>query len=201
MPTYLVAFIVSDFEYTEAVLNARPQRIYTRPGTVDDQEFALVSGLLLLHRLEEYYNVKFTLPKVYQVGVPDFAAGAMENWGLVTYRESYMLYNTVNSTTNTQTGIATTIAHEYCHQWFGNLVAIKWWTYLWLKEGFATLFSWQATDEVSAIEESKWYNLEIFSLNFFIFLVFIRLILNGMYIKCSLLTTFSVHSLVMVPVN
>ncbi|XP_054081469.1 aminopeptidase N-like isoform X1 [Zeugodacus cucurbitae] len=146
MPTYLVAFIVSDLEYTEGVLNGRPQRIYTRPGTEQDQEFALVSGLLLLHRLEEYYRVRFTLPKIYQVGVPDFAAGAMENWGLATYREAYMLYN-ANSTTNTQTGIATTIAHEYCHQWFGNLVAVKWWTYLWLKEGFATLFSWQATDE------------------------------------------------------
>ncbi|XP_054081471.1 aminopeptidase N-like [Zeugodacus cucurbitae] len=146
MPSYLVAFIVSDFEYTEGVLNGRPQRIYTRPDAVQDQEFALVSGLLLLHRLEEYYNVRFTLPKIYQVGVPDFAAGAMENWGLATYREAYMLYN-ANSTTNTQTGIATTVAHEYCHQWFGNLVAIKWWTYLWLKEGFATLFSWQATDE------------------------------------------------------
>ncbi|XP_004523069.1 aminopeptidase N [Ceratitis capitata] len=145
MPTYLVAFIVSDFEYTEGVLSARPQRIYTRPGTVQYQEFALVSGLLLLQRLEDYYGVNFSLPKIYQVGVPDFAAGAMENWGLATYREQYMLYNT-NSTTNTQTNIATIIAHEYCHQWFGNLVAIKWWTYLWLKEGFATLFSWQATD-------------------------------------------------------
>ncbi|XP_018799750.1 PREDICTED: aminopeptidase N [Bactrocera latifrons] len=147
MPSYLVAFIVSDFEYTEGVLNSRAQRIYTRPGTVDEQEFALVSGLLLLRRLEEYYDVQFALPKIYQVGVPDFAAGAMENWGLATYREEYMLYNTKNSTTSTQTNIANTIAHEYCHQWFGNLVAIKWWTYLWLKEGFATLFSWQATDE------------------------------------------------------
>ncbi|XP_036342053.1 aminopeptidase N-like [Rhagoletis pomonella] len=146
MPTYLVAFIVSDFEYSEGVLYSRPQRVYTRPGTVSGQEFGLVSGLLLLQRLIEYYDVDFALPKMYQVGVPDFAAGAMENWGLVTYREEYIIYNKNTSTTSTQTNIATIIAHEYCHQWFGNLVAIKWWTYLWLKEGFATLFSWQATD-------------------------------------------------------
>ncbi|XP_067616530.1 aminopeptidase N [Eurosta solidaginis] len=146
MPTYLVAFIVSDFEYTEGVLNARPQRIYSRPGTTHNQEWALLSGMLLLQRLADYYEVDFALPKIYQVAVPDFAAGAMENWGLATYREEYILWNKDESTTSTQTNIAETIAHEYCHQWFGDLVTPKWWTYLWLKEGFATLFSYQATN-------------------------------------------------------
>uniref|UniRef100_A0A1I8P0A9 Aminopeptidase n=1 Tax=Stomoxys calcitrans TaxID=35570 RepID=A0A1I8P0A9_STOCA len=146
MPTYLVAFIVSDFEYTEGVLNSLPQRIYSRPGTEGDQEWALVSGMLILERLAEYYGVPFALPKIDQAAIPDFAAGAMENWGLATYREEYMLYNKDHSTITTQTNIANIIAHEYAHQWFGNYVAIQWWTYLWLKEGFATLFSYKATD-------------------------------------------------------
>ncbi|XP_075168274.1 aminopeptidase N [Haematobia irritans] len=147
MPTYLVAFIVSDFKYTEGVLNSLPQRIYSRPGTEGDQEWALISGMLILERLAEYYRVPFALPKIDQAAIPDFAAGAMENWGLATYREEYMLYNKDTSTINTQTNIANIIAHEYAHQWFGNYVAIKWWTYLWLKEGFATLFSYKATDD------------------------------------------------------
>ncbi|XP_073817390.1 aminopeptidase N [Musca autumnalis] len=147
MPTYLVAFIVSDFEYTEGVLNGLPQRIYSRPGTKHEQEWALVSGMLIVERLAEYYNVSFMLPKLDQAAIPDFAAGAMENWGLATYREEYLLYNKETSTISTQTNVANIIAHEYCHQWFGNYVAIHWWTYLWLKEGFATLFSYKATDD------------------------------------------------------
>ncbi|XP_061386745.1 aminopeptidase N-like [Musca vetustissima] len=146
MPTYIVAFIVSAFEYTEGVLNGIPQRIYSRPESKHEQEWALVSGMLILERLAEYYNVEFMLPKVDQAAIPDFAAGAMENWGLATYREEYMLYNKETSTVATQTNIASIIAHEYCHQWFGNYVAVHWWTYLWLKEGFAALFAYKATD-------------------------------------------------------
>ena len=147
MSSYLVAFIVSDFKWSEGVINNLPQHVYSRPGTEHDQEWALVSGMLIVERLAEYYNVSFSLPKLDQVAVPDFAAGAMENWGLATYREQYLLYNNKKSTVNTQTSIANIIAHEYCHQWFGNLVAVKWWTWLWLKEGFATMFSYKATDQ------------------------------------------------------
>uniref|UniRef100_T1PH43 Aminopeptidase n=1 Tax=Musca domestica TaxID=7370 RepID=T1PH43_MUSDO len=146
IPPYLIAFIVSDFVYTEGVLNGVPQRIYSRPGTEHEQEWALVSGMLILERLAEYYNVKYMLPKTDQAAIPDFSAGAMENWGLATYREAYMLYDKEKSTVNTQTNIASTIAHEYCHYWFGDYVAIEWWTYLWLKESFATLFEYKATD-------------------------------------------------------
>lgn len=152
MPTYLIAFIVSDFVYTEGTLNNLKQRIYSRPGTENEQEWALVSGMLITQRLAEYYGIPYQFPKLDQVAVPDFAAGAMENWGLVTYREEYLLYHPQRSTINTKTNIANIIAHEYCHQWFGNQVAIAWWTYLWLKEGFATLFSYQATDDVSLSE-------------------------------------------------
>ena len=148
MPAYLVAFIVSDFVYTEGTLNGIPQRVFSRPGTQHQQEWALVSGMLITERLSEYYGVKYMLPKSDQAGIPDFAAGAMENWGLATYRESYALYDKKTSTVNTQTNVASTIAHEYCHYWFGDYVAIKWWTYTWLKEGFASLFAYKALDAV-----------------------------------------------------
>ncbi|KAH8293674.1 hypothetical protein KR054_002725, partial [Drosophila jambulina] len=146
MPSYLVAFIVSEFVYSEGELNGLPQRVFSRKGTEGDQEWALTTGMLVEKRLSEYFDVPFALPKLDQAGIPDFAAGAMENWGLATYREEYLLYNTENSTINTQTNIATIEAHEDAHMWFGDLVAIEWWSFLWLKEGFATLFENLAVD-------------------------------------------------------
>ncbi|KAH8298712.1 hypothetical protein KR018_007890, partial [Drosophila ironensis] len=146
MPSYLVAFIVSKFVYTSGEFNGLPQRVYSREGTEGDQEWALINGMLVEKRLSEYFNISFALPKLDQAGIPDFAAGAMENWGLATYREEYLLYNPENSTINTQTNIATIESHEDAHMWFGDLVAIEWWSYLWLKEGFATLFENLAVD-------------------------------------------------------
>lgn len=151
IPTYIVAFVVSDFEYTEGILNDIPQRVYSRPSAKHDHEWAVVSGMLITERLSEYYGVNFMLPKMDQVAIPDFAAGGMENWGLATYREEYLLYNKDTSTVYTKTSIASISAHELCHQWFGDLVAIEWWEYLWLKEGFATFFSYSAVDDVSMI--------------------------------------------------
>ncbi|XP_030080693.1 aminopeptidase N [Drosophila hydei] len=146
MSSYLVAFIVSEFVYSEGELNDLPQRVFSRKGTEHEQEWALTTGMLVEKRLSGYFDVPFTLPKLDQAAIPDFAAGAMENWGLATYREEYLLYNVENSTINTQTNIATIEAHEDAHMWFGDLVAIEWWSYLWLKEGFATLFENLAID-------------------------------------------------------
>ncbi|ALC45616.1 CG31343 [Drosophila busckii] len=146
MPSYLVAFIVSEFVASGGELNGLPQRVFSRKGTEHEQEWALTTGMLVEKRLSGYFDVPFSLPKLDQAAIPDFAAGAMENWGLATYREEYLLYNTENSTVNTQTNIATIEAHEDAHMWFGDLVAIEWWSYLWLKEGFATLFENLAID-------------------------------------------------------
>ncbi|XP_061386747.1 aminopeptidase N-like [Musca vetustissima] len=147
MPSYLIAYVISDFEYTEGVLGGVPQRIYSRPNAKHEQEWALVSGMLIVERLGEYFNIPYMLPKLDQAAIPDFSAGAMENWGLATYREAYLLYNKETSTVGTQTSIATVIAHELGHFWFGDYVAIRWWTYTWLKEGFATLFEYKTTDD------------------------------------------------------
>ncbi|XP_036342048.1 LOW QUALITY PROTEIN: aminopeptidase N-like [Rhagoletis pomonella] len=146
--TYLIAFHVSDYEWSEGVLHSLPHRLYSKPGTVDNHEFGLLSGILILQRLAEYYDVPFALPRMVQVAIPG-KGGAMENWGLVTYGEAYLLYNKSSSTSSTQNSIANIIAHEFTHQWFGNHVAVRWWTYLWLKEGFATLFSYHGVNEVN----------------------------------------------------
>lgn len=148
MPTYLLAFIVSEFDCLEGKLNKLQQRIYSRSNTANQREWALISGMLIMERLAEYFNVDFPLSKIDQAALPDFTAGAMENWGLATYQEEFLLYDPDKSSIYSQTSIAHVIAHEYTHQWFGNLVGIDWWSYLWLKEGFATLYSYKAVDDV-----------------------------------------------------
>ncbi|KAG4068501.1 hypothetical protein HA402_004842 [Bradysia odoriphaga] len=138
--TYLIAFIVSDFEFLENEFDGRvPHRTLARPNAVHLTEFALQTGVDMLDALNDYIGVSYTLPKMDQAAIPDFS-GAMENWGLVTYSESSLFYNTNESTISSQAGTAGIIGHEFAHQWFGNLVSPRWWTYLWLNEGFATLF-------------------------------------------------------------
>lgn len=153
MSTYITAFIISDFEHTEAEFRGLRQRVYSRPNTKQHQEFALSTATLVIAALDDYFGVEFKsmLPdgKLDQVAVPDFAAGAMENWGLTTYREEYLLYENGRSTAQTETNIANIIGHEDVHQWFGDYVCVEWWTYLWLKESFAQYYSYVSNDKVS----------------------------------------------------
>ncbi|CAL5350452.1 unnamed protein product [Camellia sinensis] len=98
--------------------------------------------------LMSYFAVPYSLPKLDMVAIPDFAAGAMENYGLVTYRETALLYDDKHSAAANKQRVATVVAHELAHQWFGNLVTMEWWTHLWLNEGFATWVSYLATDSL-----------------------------------------------------
>lgn len=102
----------------------------------------------IIQFMENFTNILFEFEKLDQAAIPDFSAGAMENWALVTYRERLMLYKDDTTTTSSKQSIATVIAHELAHQWFGDLVSPAWWDYLWLNEGFATYFEYFATHMV-----------------------------------------------------
>ncbi|KAF9427522.1 Aminopeptidase 2 mitochondrial [Podila epigama] len=142
MSTYLVAFIVGEFEYIETVTKNLPTpvtcRVYVLPGKTDEAKFALSVTPLALEYFTELFGVAYPLPKMDLITIPDFESGAMENWGLVTYRSIRLLFNEKTSDLSYKRHIAYTICHEIAHQWFGNLVTMDWWDYLWLNEGFAT---------------------------------------------------------------
>ncbi|XP_063229949.1 uncharacterized protein LOC134535043 [Bacillus rossius redtenbacheri] len=138
MSTYLLAFIVSDFERSSDP--GHNVSVLHRPGAQEQVLYALNVSRPLLEFMEEFTGIPFPLPKMDEAAIPDFSAGAMENWGLVTYRDRDILFDEQASTTADRQNVATTIAHEFSHQWFGDLVSPAWWTYTWLNEGFASYF-------------------------------------------------------------
>jgi len=134
-----VAFIVGDFEYVEGTSSDNVRvRIYTLPGKKHQGNFALEVSLKALPFYKDFFGIPYNLPKCDLIAIPDFNFGAMENWGLVTYREVCLLLDPKTSSTNAKENIALVVGHELAHMWFGNLTTMEWWTDLWLKEGYAT---------------------------------------------------------------
>lgn len=143
MSTYLVAYIVGELNYIESNAFRVPVRVYAPPGqNIEHGRFSLDLAAKTLAFYEDLFGIEFPLPKMDQVAIPDFAQGAMENWGLVTYRVVDLLLDEKNSGAVYKTRVAEVVQHELAHQWFGNLVTMDWWDGLWLNEGFATWVSW-----------------------------------------------------------
>uniref|UniRef100_A0A4W5R3V4 Aminopeptidase n=1 Tax=Hucho hucho TaxID=62062 RepID=A0A4W5R3V4_9TELE len=143
MSTYLLAFTVSDFDF----IGSKHERV----------DIKVSYGYVQLMQ----YKITSFISTLDQIALPDFSAGAMENWGLVTYRETALLYEEGVSSTSNKEWIATVIAHELAHQWFGNLVTMTWWNDLWLNEGFATYISYMGVDHI----EPKWNIKDLIVLN------------------------------------
>uniref|UniRef100_A0A182SPU1 Aminopeptidase n=1 Tax=Anopheles maculatus TaxID=74869 RepID=A0A182SPU1_9DIPT len=159
MSTYLVAYTVNDFEYREATTSEPGDvvfKIWARRDAIDQVDYARDIGPRVTRFYEDYFHQKFPLPKIDMIAIPDFASGAMENWGLITYRETALLYHPNISTASNKHRVASVIAHELAHQWFGNLVTMRWWTDLWLNEGFATYVASLGVDYL----HPEWFSLE-----------------------------------------
>ncbi len=149
MSTYLLAFVVGDLQNKTAHTKngVEVSTWSTKAHGSDMLDFPLGVAIKSLEFYEDYFGVKFPLEKCDHIALPDFSSGAMENWGLITYRETAMLAN-AKSSLSSKRQIALVIAHETAHQWFGNLVTMKWWDDLWLNESFATMMEYLAVDNI-----------------------------------------------------
>ena len=154
MSTYLLAFIIGEFEYVEGRAEQTSNsgstqiRVFTTPGKKHQATFALEVATKCLKFYNEYFDIPYPLPTLDLIALPDFESAAMENWGAVTFREAALLVDEENTSLANKQWIAIVIAHELAHQWFGNLVTMEWWTDLWLNEGFAEYLEYVCVDHV-----------------------------------------------------
>ncbi|XP_025091662.1 puromycin-sensitive aminopeptidase-like isoform X2 [Pomacea canaliculata] len=147
MSTYLVAFVVGEYDFVEAVdANGVKVRVYTPPQKQEQGLFALEVAVKTLPFYGNYFQLAYDLPKLDLIAVADFPIGAMENWGLIIYRETALLVDPVESSAGMKQWVSLVVGHELAHNWFGNLVTMEWWTHLWLKEGFASWIEYLCVD-------------------------------------------------------
>lgn len=149
MSTYLVAFVVGLFDYVEDTTDDGIKvRSYCPVGQSEKGKFALDLAMKTLNFFKMYFSTPYPLPKMDMVAVPEFAGGAMENYGLIIFRETELLLDELHSAAANIQRLTIVVAHEVAHHWFGNLVTMEWWTHLWLNEGFATWVSYLVTDKL-----------------------------------------------------
>jgi puromycin-sensitive aminopeptidase len=149
MSTYLVAFIVGDMaSVEEQTPSGTLIRVWATKGREEQGRYALDNAVRLLSYFNDYFGIPFPLSKLDHIAIPDFAAGAMENWGAITYRETALLYDPENSAAAARQRIVEVIAHEMAHMWFGDLVTMAWWDDLWLNESFASWMGDKSVDNL-----------------------------------------------------
>ncbi|WP_353485925.1 M1 family metallopeptidase [Apilactobacillus xinyiensis] len=161
MSTYLIAFAFGDLQgkTTTTKSGVKVGVFATKAHKANELDFALDIAKRSIEFYEDFYQTPYPLPHSWQLALPDFSAGAMENWGLVTYREAYLVLDPDNTALTTKQLVATVIAHELAHQWFGDLVTMKWWDDLWLNESFANMMEFVAIDAIEP-EWRIWENFQ-----------------------------------------
>ncbi|KRL27162.1 membrane alanyl aminopeptidase [Limosilactobacillus frumenti DSM 13145] len=160
MSTYLVAFAFGELQAKKTTTKSGVQVgvFATKAHQPKELDFALEIAKKAIEFYEDFYQTPYPLPHSWQLALPDFSAGAMENWGLVTYREAYLLLDPDNTSLDMKRLVATVITHELAHQWFGDLVTMKWWDDLWLNESFANMMEYVAVDAI----HPEWKIWELF---------------------------------------
>ena len=147
MSTYLLAYVIGDLTHIEKeAADGTVVGVWMTRGKEEQGQFALDTSVKLLSFFNDYFGIPYPLSKMDHLAIPDFAAGAMENWGCITYRETALLVDPANSSAGTRQRVAEVVAHEMAHMWFGDLVTMEWWDDLWLNESFATWVGTKAVD-------------------------------------------------------